>query len=92
LILWSHRKRTHLPNRVFVSLCSIDPEGSTTPRSSVLESLQAEAQKAGATGTPSFVLAETDPADPTKVKGVSFIRGAQAFNGFNAAIDGALAE
>jgi protein-disulfide isomerase len=49
-------------------------------------------QKAGATGTPSFVLAETDPADPTKVKGLSFIRGAQAFNGFKAAIDSALEE
>lgn len=52
----------------------------------------AEAQKAGATGTPSFVLAETDPADPTKVKGLSFLRGAQAFNAFKTAIDSALAE
>ena len=52
----------------------------------------AEAQKAGASGTPSFVLAETDPADPTKVKGLSFLRGAQAFNAFKAAIDGALEE
>ena len=50
----------------------------------------AEAQKAGASGTPSFVLGETDPADPTKVKGLSFIRGAQAFNAFKVAIDGAL--
>ena len=50
----------------------------------------AEASKAGATGTPSFVLAHTDPEDPTKVKGISFIRGAQAFPAFQAQIDAAL--
>jgi protein-disulfide isomerase len=49
-----------------------------------------EAQKAGATGTPSFVLAKTNPDDPSKVTGISFIRGAQAFNAFKVAIDGAL--
>jgi protein-disulfide isomerase len=52
----------------------------------------AEAQKAGATGTPSFVLATTDPADPTKVKGLAFIRGAQPFAAFKAQIDAALGE
>ena len=51
----------------------------------------AEARKAGATGTPSFVLAETDPADPTKVKGLSFIRGAQPFATFKSQIENALA-
>lgn len=50
----------------------------------------AEAGKAGATGTPSFVLARTDPDDPTKVKGISFIRGAQAFPAFQAQIDAAM--
>jgi len=50
----------------------------------------AEASKAGATGTPSFVLALTDPENPTKVKGISFIRGAQAFPAFQAQIDAAL--
>lgn len=50
----------------------------------------AEASKAGATGTPSFVLAHTDPEDPTKVKGISFMRGAQAFPAFQAQIDEAL--
>jgi len=50
----------------------------------------AEARKAGATGTPSFVLARTDPNDPTKVKGISFIRGAKKFDDFKAAIDQAL--
>ncbi len=50
----------------------------------------AEAQKAGATGTPSFVLAVTDPSDLSKVKGISFIRGAQQFNAFKVQIDQAL--
>ena len=50
----------------------------------------AEANKAGATGKPSFVLAQTDPEDPTTVKGISFIRGAQAFPAFQAQIDDAL--
>jgi protein-disulfide isomerase len=52
----------------------------------------AEAQKAGASGTPSFVLGRTDAADPTKVKGISFIRGAQQFPAFKAEIEKALAE
>ena len=47
----------------------------------------AEASKAGATGTPSFVLARTDPDDPTKVTGLTFIRGAQPFAAFKSAID-----
>lgn len=50
------------------------------------------AQSAGATGTPSFVLGTTDPDDPTKVKGIAFIRGAQQFAAFQAEIDKALAE
>jgi predicted DsbA family dithiol-disulfide isomerase len=51
----------------------------------------AEARKAGATGTPSFVLGWTDPSDPTKVKGLTFLRGAQPFAAFQADIDKALA-
>jgi protein-disulfide isomerase len=50
------------------------------------------AEKAGASGTPSFVLAKTDPAEPSKVTGITFLRGAQAFNAFKTAIDGALAD
>lgn len=50
----------------------------------------AEARKAGATGTPSFVLGLTDPDDPTKVEGLTFIRGAQPFASFKSTIDGAL--
>lgn len=50
----------------------------------------AEAGKAGATGTPSFVLAKTDPGDAGKVTGIEFLRGAQAFPNFKAAIERAL--
>ena len=50
----------------------------------------AVAQQAGATGTPSLVLAETDPSDPGKVKGIAFIRGAQPFATFKAQIENAL--
>jgi protein-disulfide isomerase len=50
----------------------------------------ATAGAAGATGTPSFVLGHTDPEDPTKVKGISFIRGAQPFPAFQGQIDEAL--
>jgi len=52
----------------------------------------AEAAKAGATGTPSFVLGTANPDDPTKVTGLSFIRGAQPFTAFKTAIDQALRE
>lgn len=52
----------------------------------------AQAAKAGATGTPSFVLAVTDLDDPSKVEGLVFIRGAQSFATFKAQIDSALAD
>lgn len=52
----------------------------------------ATAAKLGADGTPSFILARTDPNDPTKVLGIAFIEGAQPFASFEAAIDAALAE
>jgi len=51
----------------------------------------AEARKAGATGTPSFVLGWADPSDPSKVEGLTFLRGAQPFSAFQADIDKALA-
>lgn len=51
----------------------------------------AEARKAGATGTPSFVLARTLPEDPGKVLGIVFLRGARPFEDFKAAIDQTLA-
>ncbi len=47
-------------------------------------------RKSGASGTPSFILARNDPNDPSKVKGISFIRGAQPFTAFKAQIDRAL--
>ena len=48
------------------------------------------ARSAGATGTPSFVLGYTDLEDPTKVKGITFMKGAQAYASFKAEIDKAL--
>ena len=50
----------------------------------------AEAQKAGVTGTPAFLIALTDPADKTKVKGLTTIRGAGAYERFKAELDQAL--
>lgn len=49
-----------------------------------------EGQKAGFSGTPSFLLAATDPKDPKKVKGVTYIIGAQPFERFKAEIEKAL--
>jgi len=49
----------------------------------------AEAQKAGASGTPSFVVGLIDEKDPSKVHGLTFIRGAQSFATFKAALDDA---
>jgi protein-disulfide isomerase len=47
----------------------------------------AESQKVGITGTPGFVVALTDPKDPKKAKGVSFLRGAQPFDAFKTALE-----
>jgi len=48
------------------------------------------ARSAGATGTPSFVVAKTDPDNPAKVTGITFIRGAQSYDRFKSALDEAL--
>lgn len=50
-----------------------------------------EAQKVGITGTPGFIVALTDPEDPSKAKGISFLRGAQPFPKFKQQLDSALA-
>ncbi len=50
----------------------------------------AVAKSADATGTPSFVLGFTDLEDPTKVKGITFMRGAQPYASFKTEIDKAL--
>jgi hypothetical protein len=42
-------------------------------------------------GTPSFLLALSDPKDPQKVTGLSLLRGAQPFNNFKTELDKALA-
>lgn len=51
----------------------------------------AEAMKAGATGTPSFIVARIDEKDASKVHGLKFIQGAQPFAVFQQALDEALA-
>jgi len=51
-----------------------------------------EAAKAGITGTPGFLLAVADAENPSKVTGVSTLRGAQPFNVFKTQLDGALRE
>ena len=50
----------------------------------------AVAQKLGITGTPSFLLALSDPKDDQKVTGLSLLRGAQPFNNFKTELDKAL--
>jgi protein-disulfide isomerase len=49
-----------------------------------------EAKKSGATGTPSYLLGLTVPDDPTKVKGLTFIKGAAQFERLKTEIDLAL--
>ncbi len=51
----------------------------------------AQATGNGITGTPGFVLALTDPADPRKAKGLTYLRGAHPFASFKTSIDQALA-
>ncbi len=51
----------------------------------------AQAQKAGVTGTPAFMLARTDP-NSTKVRVLAVLKGAQPFASFKAELDRLLAE
>jgi predicted DsbA family dithiol-disulfide isomerase len=51
----------------------------------------AVAQKLGINSTPTFLLATTDPNDPTKVTGLSLVHGAQPFRSFKLEINKALA-
>ncbi len=84
---WSgHAEALGLDVAAFDSCMSAEKYGAAIRKD------MAQAQKAGARGTPSFVLGTTDPDDPTKVKGLTFLRGAQGFNAFKAAIDNALDE
>jgi len=48
---------------------------------------QEEGRKLGISGTPSFVMGLTDPKDSSKVHLTKFIRGAQPYNSFAAAVD-----
>ena len=49
-----------------------------------------DGSEAGVQGTPSFFFGLTDPADPTKIRAVEFIRGAQGLPAFQAKIDALL--
>ncbi len=49
-----------------------------------------QSQTLGITGTPGFVIAATDPKDPRKAKGITFLRGAHPFASFKTEIDKAL--
>ncbi len=55
-----------------------------------IRKMMAEAAKVGITGTPGFVIGKTDPKDPTKVTGLTFLRGAQPFPAFKTQLDSAL--
>ena len=50
-----------------------------------------EAQKGGITGTPSFMIALSDPKDPKKVKGIVALVGAKPYESFKTDLDKALA-
>jgi protein-disulfide isomerase len=50
----------------------------------------AMAQKLGINVTPTFLVAANDPTDPTKVKGLTLVRGAQPLATFKTEIDRAL--
>jgi protein-disulfide isomerase len=63
---------------------------SAGKHSKTIRAAMKEAQKVGITGTPGFVLATTDPEDPDKVKGISYLRGAQSYTAFRTQIDQAL--
>ena len=52
----------------------------------------ATAKKLGVNGTPGFVLALTDPEDPSSVTGLIHLRGAQPFENFKQVLDQVLAE
>src|SRR5262245_8932523 len=50
-----------------------------------------EAAKGGITGTPTFMIAITDPKDPKVVKGIVAMVGAKPYESFKADLDRALA-
>jgi len=60
--------------------------------SKAIRAAMKEASKVGITGTPGFVIGVTDQTDPNKVKGLTFLRGAQAFPAFKAQLDQALSQ
>lgn len=84
--LGSHAESIHLDIAQFQKCLDSDKYADAVRQD------MAKANQLGVTGTPSFVLASTNPEDPSKVKGLRLIRGAQPFSNFKQAIDQALAE
>ena len=82
---WSgHAKALGLETEAF-DACMTDGKHVNSIRAAMKE-----ASKVGITGTPGFVLATTDPKNPNKVKGISYLRGAQSYTAFRTQIDQAL--
>jgi protein-disulfide isomerase len=52
----------------------------------------AEGSKAGVTGTPTFFLGLTDPADPKTIKAIRVLKGAQGYSAFQGVIDELLSQ
>ncbi|UCF39349.1 MAG: thioredoxin domain-containing protein [Acidobacteriota bacterium] len=63
---------------------------SSNPHKAYLDGTLALAQKAGFSGTPSFLLGITDPDDPSSFKGFSILVGAQPIARFQQQIEAAL--
>jgi protein-disulfide isomerase len=84
--LQSHAESIHLDTAQF-NTCM-----ETEKYADAVRENMAQAAKLGINGTPSFVLALTNPEDPSKVKGLVLLRGAQPFSNFKRAIDQALAD
>ena len=57
-----------------------------------VEKDKAVAAELNISAVPAFILAKNDPQNPSKVKGISFLRGAQPFSVFQKTIDQALAD
>ena len=52
----------------------------------------ADGNRAGVRGTPTFFIGITDSKDPNTIKGLTMIRGAQGFSGFQATLDDLLSK
>jgi protein-disulfide isomerase len=83
---WSEHAKALGLNATMFDVCMSSGKYAQAVRADI-----ATAQKLGITGTPSFLLALSDPKDPQKVTGLSLLRGAQPFNNFKTELEKALA-